>query len=137
MGETGLSFLHSLAAFVIAILSGLGVGSGGLFVAYLTAVGLSGAADARGLNLLFFILSAGIATVFNLRSRKFDPRLIFIMSASGILGCLVGTGVASYISSDALQKIFGVFLIFSGVYVFFSGTKSKKSSRRSKNRRIA
>ena len=136
MEEKNLSFLNSIAAFIIAILSGFGVGSGGLFVAYLTAAGLSNAGDARGLNLLFFILSAGMATLFNLRSRKFDLKLIFIMSAFGIIGCLVGTGIASYISSDALQKIFGGFLIFSGVYVFFSGTKKKKLTKNSKNRRI-
>lgn len=137
MEEKNLSALNSAAAFVIAILSGLGVGSGGLFVAYLSAMGLSNAANSRGLNLLFFILSAGMATIFNLRSRKFDMRLIFIMSAFGILGCLIGTGIASYISSDALQKIFGGFLIFSGIYVLFSGTKAKKFTKNSKNQRIA
>ncbi len=136
MQENSLSFLNSVAAFVIAILSGLGVGSGGLFVAYLTAAGLSNAGDARGINLLFFILSAGMATLFNLRSRKLDLKLIFIMSAFGIIGCLIGTGVSSYISSDALQKIFGGFLIFSGIYVFFSGAKLKKFTKRPKNRRI-
>ncbi len=137
MEEKNFSFFNSIAAFIIAILSGLGVGSGGLFVAYLTALGLSSAADARGLNLLFFILSAGIATIFNIRSRKFAPKLIFVMSAFGIMGCLIGTGIANYISSVALQKIFGGFLIFSGVYVFFSGAKTKKSTKISKNQRIA
>ncbi len=137
MQERYLSVLNSAAAFIIAILSGLGVGSGGLFVAYLTALGLSSAAEARGLNLLFFILSAGMATIFNLRSRKFSPKLIFIMSAFGIIGCLIGTGISSYISSAALQKIFGGFLIFSGVYAFFSGERAKKTSKASKNQRIA
>ncbi len=137
MEEKSLSVLNSVAAFIIAILSGLGVGSGGLFVAYLTAMGLSDAGDARGLNLLFFILSAGMATIFNLRSRKFDMKLIFIISAFGIIGCLIGTGISNYISSTALQKIFGGFLIFSGAYVFFSGTKAKKSTKTRKNQRIA
>ena len=137
MEEKSLSVINSIAAFIIAILSGLGVGSGGLFVAYLTAVGQSTASDARGLNLLFFILSAGVATLFNVRSRKFDLKLIFIMSAFGIIGCLIGTGISNYISSAALQKIFGGFLILSGAYVLFSSTKEKKSSKTRKNQRIA
>lgn len=137
MRERNLSVLNSVATFIIAILSGLGVGSGGLFVAYLTALDLSSAADARGLNLLFFILSAGMATIFNLPSRKFDSKLIFVMSAFGIIGCLIGTSISNYVSSVALQKIFGGFLIFSGAYVFFSGTKNKKSSKVRKNQRIA
>ena len=134
MDEKSLSFFNQTAAFIIAILTGLGVGSGGLFVAYLTAIGHAG--EVRGLNLLFFILSASMATLLNIRSRKFDLRIIFIMSVCGILGCLVGTGIAGFISSEMVKKIFGGMLIFSGAYVLFSGTKAKKSAKISKNRRI-
>ncbi len=136
MEEKSFSFFNSAAAFIIAILTGLGVGSGGLFVAYLTATGQADTGDVRGLNLLFFILSASMATLLNLRSRKFDLKLIFIMSAFGILGCLIGTGISSLISSDTVRKIFGGFLMFSGAYVLFSGTRAKKFTKNPKNRRI-
>lgn len=136
MEEKSLSFFNSIAAFIIAILTGLGVGSGGLFVAYLTAVGQADTGDVRGLNLLFFILSASMATLLNIKTRKFDLKLIFITSACGILGCLVGTSIASFISSDTVRKIFGGMLIFSGVYVLFSGTKAKTSQKKQKNSRI-
>ncbi len=134
MEEKSLSFFNSIAAFIIAILTGLGVGSGGLFVAYLTAIGHAG--EVRGLNLLFFILSASIATLLNIKSRKFDLKLVFIMGACGIVGCLVGTGISNFISSETVKKIFGGMLIFSGAYVLFSGTKAKKTAKISKNRRI-
>ena len=44
-------------ALFIAILSGLGVGSGGLFVIWLTSVYGVSAPQARGMNLLFFVFS--------------------------------------------------------------------------------
>ena len=136
MEENNFSFFNSVAAFIIAILTGLGVGSGGLFVAYLTVIGHSGATDVRALNLLFFILSASMATIVNIRARKFNLKLVFIMSAFGILGCLVGTGIANFISSDTVQKIFGGLLIFSGAYMLLSGIKAKESEKIRKNRRI-
>ena len=48
----------SIVAFFIAILSGLGVGSGGLLVIWLTMVEGMDAIGARGLNLLFFVFTA-------------------------------------------------------------------------------
>ena len=47
----------ALVSFFIAVLSGLGVGSGGLFVIWLTAAYGVSATQARGMNLLFFVFS--------------------------------------------------------------------------------
>ena len=47
--------LNIIAAFIIAILSGMGIGSGGLFTIWLTAVAGTTQLAAQGLNLLFFL----------------------------------------------------------------------------------
>ena len=52
------------AAFLIAILSGMGVGSAGLLVVYLTMVLGAPQLTAQGINLLFFLPSALIACFF-------------------------------------------------------------------------
>ena len=115
---------NTLAAFIISILSGLGVGSGGLLVAYLSASG-QGTGELRGINLFFFILSAVSASLCNIKARKFNPRLIFIMSSFGILGCLIGTYAGQLISPHTLKIIFGCMLVISGIYVLFSDTAVK------------
>ena len=43
-------FIHMLASFGIAVLSGMGVGSAGLFVLYLTAFAGLSQLQAQGLN---------------------------------------------------------------------------------------
>ena len=123
-GNTPTLF-NSIAAFIIAILSGLGVGSGGLLVAYLTVTGQAGG-EVRGTNLLFFIISATAASLLNIRARRLDATLIFIMSACGIAGCLFGTYASSYVTADAVRKIFGGMLVLSGGYVLLSGIPRKK-----------
>ena len=125
MSKTTLVFLNSAAAFIIAILSGLGVGSGGLLVAYLSVTGQAGS-DVRGINLLFFIISASAASLSNIEARRLDGRLIFIMSACGIVGCLFGAYISQFISADAVRRIFGGLLILSGGYVLIGGITQRK-----------
>ena len=70
-----ISKLSSAAvSLFIAILSGLGVGSGGLFVIWLTMVEGVGSIEARGMNLLFFVFSATSALLFHLIRRRIRVR---------------------------------------------------------------
>ena len=120
-----MSFIaNTVASFIISILSGLGVGSGGLLVAYLSASG-QGTGELRGINLFFFILSAVSASLFNIKVRRFNPPLIFTMSSFGIIGCLIGTYVGQFIQPHTLKIIFGVMLTSSGIYVLFSDSVAK------------
>lgn len=122
-----MKIINIISATTIAILSGLGVGSGGLLVAYMSATGQADAASVRGLNLLFFVLSAGVASLLNIRSRRFDPVLIFIMAAAGIIGCILGVYIQALLTPTAVRHIFGWMLTLSGVYaLFFSGGKKEK-----------
>lgn len=112
--------LRSMVAFVIAILSGLGVGSGGLLVIWLTAIEGLSSISARGLNLLFFVFSAGAALVFHLLRKRLNVRLILFMSVFACVGTLIGSLVGAYISAGLLRKIFGAMLVISGSYTLYS-----------------
>ena len=115
----GLDFSTLVAAavsFFIAILSGLGVGSGGLFVIWLVGVYGVSAPQARGMNLLFFVFSASAALIFHYKRRQLDPKLIASLAALSLLGTLIGTHVAQYVDAALLRKLFGIFLIISGGY---------------------
>ena len=61
-----------LAALIIAVLSGMGVGSGGLLVLYLTMVRDTPHLTAQGLNLLFFIFASGASLCIHLTRRQMD-----------------------------------------------------------------
>ena len=105
-----------IVIFIIAALSGLGVGSGGLLVIYLTLVEKVPQLTAQGANLIFFILASLSSLVFNLPKRRIPYTAVLLMSAVGIAGSFLGTHLASVLPAEVLRKIFGVMLVGSGLY---------------------
>lgn len=123
--EQDSKWLGFIIPSVIAILSGLSVGSGGLLVIWLTEfVGVSASA-ARGMNLLFFVFSALAAFAFHIKRRKLKFRLIAFLSFFAVAGTLVGTYIGKRIDPSLLKKLFGGFLVLSGTYTLI-GKRDKK-----------
>ena len=120
----------SITATAIAILSGLGVGSGGLLVIWLTAIGVD-TQSARALNLLFFVFSASAAFVLHFLKGRINLPLVTLLSLAACVGTAAGFFVGDSLSPDALRKIFGVMLALSGSYTLFGVVKNalhKKST---------
>lgn len=102
----------------VALLSGLGVGSGGLLVVFLTEYRNVGQLFAQGVNLLFFIFSSGAATAVNLRRRKICYGSVLYLSLGGIIGATVGAVGASFIDPAYLRIGFGAMLLIGGIPAF-------------------
>lgn len=112
--------IEFLIIFLIASLAGLGVGGGGLYALYLSLWQKMPQLQAQGLNLAFFIISAGTSLLFHLRKRRFNFPLIALICAVGIPGALLGAFLASRLDGILLSKIFGAFLTVCGVSALFS-----------------
>ena len=125
-------------ATLIAILSGLGVGSGGLLVIWLTMIGGIDAERARGLNLLFFVFSAGAALIVHSIRGRVKPALALITSLFACIGALVGSYIGMRINAYLLKKIFGGMLTLSGSYYLIGMLVKgrKKTNKRAKNNGI-
>ncbi len=108
-----------LISFVIAVLSGLGVGGGGLFALYLKLFSALEQLQIQAINLLFFLAATVPALLIHLMKRKIFGLPVLIMLLFGILGSLVGTAVAVNIPSKLLSRIFGGMLIAAGLYSLF------------------
>ncbi len=102
----------------VALLSGLGVGSGGLLVVFLTEYRSIGQLFAQGINLLFFIFSSGAATAVNLRRRKICYGGVLLMSIGGVFGAVAGALGASFIDPAYLRIGFGAMLLIGGIPAF-------------------
>ena len=111
--------LDFIVGFAVSVLSGLGIGGGGLLVIYLSLMGSAGHLAAQGINLLFFICASGAAFLMNLKKRRFDLRRMAILSASGVAFAVLGAMVAGVIDAASLKKMFGGFLALSGIVSFF------------------
>lgn len=119
-----------LVSFIIAVLSGMGIGSGGFLVIYLTLAENMAQIAAQGINLLFFLFSSAASLLFHMRKRKLFGSAILAMSAMGLLGSPLGSLAAAALPSDLLRKLFGGMLILSGMLALrknlaFSKKKTK------------
>ena len=112
--------LEFLIIFLIACLTGLGVGAGGFYTLYLTLCQEIPQLQAQGANLAFFLVSAGTSLLFHLQKRKFNFPLIAIITTVGIPGALLGSFLAAKMDTALLSKIFGAFLAACGISTFFS-----------------
>lgn len=108
----------------VALLSGLGVGSGGLLVVFLTKYREVGQLFAQGVNLIFFLFSSGSATAVNLRTRNICYGAVLLMSIGGTIGAIVGALIASVLDPDLLRIGFGLMLLIGGVPALLRSIKS-------------
>ena len=108
-----------LASLIIAILSGMGVGGGGLFALYLKYFSSASQIEAQATNLLFFILASGASLTVHLQKRRIYPLAVAIMISFGAIGSLCGSAVALRVEGDILSKLFGAMMIGAGAYSFF------------------
>lgn len=119
------AIIAAAVATVIAILSGIGVGSGGLLVIWLTLIEGMGINDARGFNLLFFVFSASAALVFHILRKRLIPRLVVVLALFACVGTLIGTYLGTILDSGIIRRIFGGMLTLSGLYTLFVRRKEK------------
>lgn len=115
-----------ISSFVIATLAGLGAGSGGLLVIYLTQIEGVAQVAAQGVNLLFFIFSALASVILNFKVIKPELSTVAVMSAAGAIGCLLGAYLAGAVDGELLQKIFGAFLATIGSASLFKQLFGRK-----------
>ena len=110
-----------IVSFVLAALSGMGVGGGGLFVIFLAIFTDIPQLTAQGMNLLFFIFSASSSLIIHLTHRKIYVALIVVLILSGAVGAIFGTFVSQKIDPDILRKIFGAMLVITGIFALKKG----------------
>ena len=108
-------FWDLLAAAAAAVLTGLGMGSGGVLVIYLTLVSGIEQRIAQGINLLFFLFAGGAALCIHTARRKLYPSVILPMVLFGIVGALLGSMLAHSLPPALLRRIFGGMLVISGI----------------------
>lgn len=113
---------------IIAVLSGMGLGGGGLLVIYLTIFENTEQIIAQGANLAFFIIAATASTIYNAKKKKIRWRITLLLSATGVAASLAGALLAGAIDPSLLRKIFGGMLIFGGASSLVSSFVKKKQN---------
>ena len=99
----------------LGFLSGLGVGGGSLLMLWLTLVLEMPHAVARGINLLFFIPSALIASLFRRKQGSIPLKKIIPTLLAACIGTAIFSVISIYADIGLIRKVFGTLLLATGV----------------------
>ena len=108
-----------IVGFLTAVLSGLGIGGGGLLVIWLVLYSSIEQLTAQGINLVYFLFSSSAAMLIHLTKRRFNWKLIGFLIIFGSIGALIGSQLAKNTSPELIRTLFGTLLICSGVLTLF------------------
>lgn len=118
-------FLPLLAGFGTGILSAWGVGGGTLLLLIMTLFFGVDHTAAQGINLLYFLPTAGISLFFHRKNGLLDKAAIRQAVPAGLVTAAAAVWLATTVDVDILRKPFGIFLLFTGVMALRQ-TKQKK-----------
>lgn len=104
-----------IISFLSAVLAGMGVGSAGFLVVYLTRLTSMPQLEAQLINIIFFISSAAAAIFVNLYKGRLRLRVILLCALPGCIGALCGAVFAHSVDGGSLGKAFGVLLTVCGL----------------------
>lgn len=131
MGRGTLFMLNSipiaiLVGTALGFLSGLGVGGGSLLILWLTAILGTEPQIARGINLLFFIPSSVIVSLFRWRQGKLRAVVVVPAILVGCITAAIFSWLSTIIDTGLLKKLFGGLLILTGLRELFYRPRKAK-----------
>lgn len=100
---------------LLGFLSGLGTGGGSLLILWLTVVLEMNPAEARCINLMFFIPSAIVASVFRWRKGFSGVKKLLPAIIAGCASAFLASMVSPRLELGLLKKLFGGLLIITGI----------------------
>lgn len=115
-----------LAALATGALSAWGVGGGTLLLVCMTLFLGVGHREAQTVNLLFFLPTAGISLFFHRKNGYLDKETWRQAAPLGTAAALAGAIISMAMDVSLLRKPFGIFLLYGGASMLFSGIKKKR-----------
>ncbi len=113
------SILSICIATILGFLAGLGVGGGSLLLLWLTQVICMDTAQARILNLLFYLPAALVATTLQIKRRTLKMDIILPGLLTGCLSAAIFTMMGRSINTEFAKKLLGCLLIAVGTREVF------------------
>lgn len=110
----------------LGFLSGIGVGGGSLLMLWLTLVLEMPHSTARTINMLFFIPSAVIASLFRWRQGKLELQKLFPAIIGGCISAATFSMISRQLDIEILKKLFGILLLFTGIKELFYRQRKAK-----------
>ena len=113
---------------VLGFLAGLGIGGGSLLILYLTIILDMAYPVAKIYNLIFFIPSAIISSVFRKKQGTLPLRKVFPGVIAGCITAAIFSFFSHSFSLPLLKKLFGGLLIITGLREMMYKDKDKSTN---------
>ena len=111
-----IPFLCGMGA---AVISAWGVGGGTLLLLVMTLFLGVDQRTAQGINLLYFLPTAGAGLLFHRRSGLLERTVLRRTVPWGLAAAAVGAWAAASMDTTLLRKPFGIYLLVVGVTMLF------------------
>lgn len=108
-----------LAGAATGILSGFGVGGGSLLLIYMTSFAGVPQNLAQGINLLYFLPTAGAALPAHFKNGYVEKAALAPAILAGLAGTALAAWAATSIDTQLLRRCFGAFLLVIGLRELF------------------
>ncbi len=119
-------FGDAFAGMITGILTGFGIGGGTLLIIYLTMFRDFSQLSAQGINLIYFLPTAGTALVSHIKSKRVIWQAVIYAGISGTVTAILAALVAAKLDVSHLRRVFGIFLLFVGLSELFAKKKGKR-----------
>ena len=115
-----------IVGIILGMLAGIGVGGGSLLILWLTLIiGMEHTA-ARTVNLLFFLPSALISSLFRWRQGNLQCRKVFPAILAGTTAAAIFSVISQIIDAEKIKVIFGFLLLATGLRELFYRPRKAK-----------
>ncbi len=104
-----------IAGFLSGLIGAMGFGGGGVLIIYLVIFANVPQLQAQGINLIFFVPCAILATIIYTVKKQIDYKQILPVIIGGVIGAIVSSFLLKNINTDYLSKAFAIFLIIMGI----------------------
>ncbi len=121
-----LDYITLPVSIILGFLAGLGVGGGSLLVLWLTMVVGMEYADARTINLLFFLPCAITATLFHRKQGRLNIKKIYPAVICGCIAAALFAAISTRVDTQIIKKFFGFLLLFTGIRELFYRPRKAK-----------
>lgn len=112
-----------IVSILSGIISGMGIGGGTILLPALVIFFNIKQQIAQSVNLLSFIPTAAVALINHVKNKNVEKKTALLLISGGLIGAIIGSILASNISSLFLRRMFGIYLLLMGFYEIFSKAK--------------
>lgn len=117
--------LEIIIGFLSGTISGMGIGGGAILIPALVFICGANQRIAQGVNLAFFIPTAIAALIVHIKNKNLEIKTALAVGLSGAFASALGATLAGFFKDTVLRKMFGIFLLFVGIYEIYCGFVKK------------